>query len=101
MTEPDAPEISDLIGAHALETLERLPVVKADVVALFRSAKNETAARIVERMPEQGGVLDPREVDRLLVRVHVEMQRLSEEMQHGARVAELLRPLLEALRASG
>jgi SAM-dependent methyltransferase len=97
----DGAEISDLIVDFDPATLARLPVRKRDVVDAFSSAGNCRAARIVAAMPERDGILDPAAVDRLLVRVHCEMQRISEEFQHGQRVAELLRPLLDALRAAG
>jgi SAM-dependent methyltransferase len=46
-------------------------------------------------------VFDPETVDRILVTSHCEMQRMSEEFQHGKRVAELLKPILSALRHGG
>jgi SAM-dependent methyltransferase len=96
----DVPEISDAIVEHDPETLLRLPVRKADVLARF--AGNAQARRVVASIPaSEDGILDPVAVDRLLVGVHIEMQRLSEEFQHGQRVAELLRPVLEAIRARG
>ncbi|HYJ45369.1 MAG TPA: class I SAM-dependent methyltransferase, partial [Pyrinomonadaceae bacterium] len=95
------PEISDAIVAFDPVTLEREPVVKADVIREFADAGNKTAAAIVGRIPERDGALDSDEVDRLLVTSHCEMQRISEEFQHGRRVAELLRPLLDALRERG
>ncbi len=92
-------EISDLVVDFDLSTLERRPVVRDHVVERLRRNGQVAAARIVARMPAgDGGVLDPLEVDRLLVRVHCEMQRLSEEFQHGQRMAELLRPLVPVLR---
>lgn len=94
-------EISDEILSFDPETLERLPVRKQDVVEKFASRSNRRAVRIVRGLPERDGILDPDAVDRRLVRVHCEMQRISEEFQHGQRVAEVLRPLLEALRATG
>ena len=94
------PEISDLIVSFDPATLTRAPVRKADVAGVFRARGNTRAAEIVDAMPERDGVLDPEHVDRLLVGVHCEMQRISEEFQHGQRVAELLHPLLAALRDS-
>lgn len=95
------PEVSDAIISFDPETLERRPVVKAEVLREFGDLGNRTAARIVGRIPERGGALDPEEVDRLLVTAHCEMQRISEEFQHGRRVANLLKPILEALRDAG
>ena len=40
-------------------------------------------------------------VDKILITSHCEMQRMSEEFQHGKRVAELLKPILNALREGG
>lgn len=89
-------EISDEIVAFDPESLARLPVRKADALASVSDAPR--ARRVVAAIPERDGLLDPEAVDRLLIRVHCEMQRISEEFQHGQRVAELLRPLLAALR---
>ena len=102
MGDPDlCAEISDLIAEFDPDTLGRLPVRKHEVVERFVAAGNPRAARIVAALTDREGVLDPQAVDRLLVRIHCEMQRLSEEFQHGQRVAELLRPLLAALRQAG
>ncbi|HYH86387.1 MAG TPA: class I SAM-dependent methyltransferase [Pyrinomonadaceae bacterium] len=93
----EQPEISDEIVAYDPATLERLPVRKRDVEETFRALGNPRAARIVRAMPERGDALDPEAVDRLLVTVHCEMQRMSEEFQHGRRVFELLSPLVKAV----
>lgn len=92
-------EISDEILSFDPDTLQRLPVRKSAVLEKFRS--NRRATRIVRAMADRDDILDPDAVDRRLIRVHCEMQRISEEFQHGQRVAELLRPVLEALRATG
>lgn len=95
----EGPEISDLIVAFDADTLERQPVDKARIVSEFQSLNNKQAVHIVERLPAgSDGKLDPVVIDRLLVTVHCEMQRISEEFQHGQRVAELLNPLLQAIR---
>lgn len=95
------PEISDAIVSFDPETLERKPVMKSEVVREFSELRNRTAVRVVESIPERDGVLDTDAVDRLLVTSHCEMQRMSEEFQHGRRVGELLRPLIRALREGG
>ena len=92
-------EISDEILSFDPDTLQRLPVRKSAVLEKFRS--NRRAARIVREMADHDDLLDPDAVDRRLIRVHCEMQRISEEFQHGHRVAELLRPILDALRSTG
>jgi len=51
--------------------------------------------------PKHDGILDPAEVDRLLIRVHAELQRLNEEVHMAQRFAELLSPVLDAARAAG
>ena len=95
---PDAPEISDLIVDFNPKTLARLPVDKRAVVERFSGLGNRKAAAIVSSLPAKNGILIPEAIDQLLVKVHCEMQRLSEEFQHGRRLAELLRSLLVALR---
>jgi SAM-dependent methyltransferase len=94
-------EISDLIVDYDIATLERRPVDKNSILAKLRSAGDRRAAHIVDAMPANNGTLDADYVDRLLVRVHCEMQRLSEEFQHGRRVLELVQPMLAALKAGG
>jgi 2-polyprenyl-3-methyl-5-hydroxy-6-metoxy-1,4-benzoquinol methylase len=95
------PEISDAIVSFDPTTLHRQPVRKADVLTRFRELGNREAVRIVERIPERDGILDPTAVDKILITSHCEMQRMSEEFQHGRRVAELLKPILNALREGG
>jgi SAM-dependent methyltransferase len=97
----ERPEISDLIVDFDPETLARKSVRRDEVARLFREQGNERAARIVESLEAQDGVLDPRAIDRLLVRVHAEIQRLSEEFEHGQRMLELLVPLRAALDEGG
>jgi SAM-dependent methyltransferase len=94
-------EISDLIVDFDVATLQRRPVDRNAVIEKLQSAGDWSAARIVAAMPARNDVLDPEYVDRLLVRVHCEMQRLSEEFQHGRRVLELVTPMLTALRRCG
>ncbi|MBW8485261.1 class I SAM-dependent methyltransferase [Actinomadura parmotrematis] len=92
-------EISDLITVTDPRSLRRAPVRRDDVLRTLAEAGNRRAARIVGTLPVDGdGVLDPAAVDRLLIGVHTELQRLSEEMRIGERVLHLLGPLLEAIR---
>ena len=96
-----SPEISDRIVDFDGATLERRPVMKSEVLREFQALNNRFAVRVVEKLPvDRDGVLDPQAMDRLLVTVHCEMQRMSEEFQHGQRMAELLNPLLNAIRDS-
>ena len=52
-------------------------------------------------MPVLDGALDQRYVDALGLRVHCELQRLSEELQFGRRVAAFLSPIIADLRVVG
>ena len=95
-------EISDLVVDHTPGTGERLPVRRGDVVARLAAAGDRSGARIAAGLVcDDEGNLDPRAVDRRLVAVHTELQRLSEELRLGDRIAELLRPLLAVIRAAG
>ncbi|WP_437812695.1 methyltransferase domain-containing protein [Sorangium sp. So ce1078] len=97
----DAPEISDLLIAYDPDTLARLPVRRSAVVERLRAAGRRGGARIAARLPARGDILDEAAVDALLLRVHAELQRLSEEFDQGERVRSVLAPLLDALRAAG
>lgn len=94
-------EVSDLIVSYDPQTLERRPVLRSEVVEYFAERGNRAALRIVESIPSRDDVIDPEAVDGILVRAHMELQRLHEEFMHGPRVLELLRPMLEALRRAG
>lgn len=101
MTKSELLEISDLIVDFDIETLERLPVQKEHAVSKLRANGQHVAANIIQEMPDADGVLDQDYADELLIRVHCEMQRLSEEFQHGRRVLQLLQPMLQALAEQG
>jgi SAM-dependent methyltransferase len=98
---PEQPEITDLIVRHDSHALARLPVRKQDVLEVFAKFQNGQALRAVEALPAEDGFLDAREIDRLFVQVHWEMQRLSEEFYHGPRVYEVVRAVIAAIRADG
>ena len=92
-------EVSDLVRALDPGTGVRLPVRRDDVIDRLRAAGDRRGVRVVRRLPARAdGVLDPAGVDAVLLRCHTELQRLSEEMQQGRRVADVLRPLLAAVR---
>ncbi|SFE22254.1 Ubiquinone/menaquinone biosynthesis C-methylase UbiE [Actinacidiphila alni] len=98
----DRLEISDLIVAFDPHDGRRLPVRRAEVVEQLRAAGDARAARIVAGLPAgPDGVLEPAAVDRLLIGVHTELQRLSEELRIGRRLVHLLGPLLTAIRTTG
>ena len=94
-------EISDLIVDFDLNTLQRKPVAKAEAVNALINHGQVRASHVVQNLPDHGGILVESAVDELLIRVHCEMQRLSEEFQHGRRVLELLQHMLDAFAKSG
>jgi len=98
---PKQPEITDLIVRHNQRTLEREPVRKQQVLETFQKFKNRQAVRAVEELPEWDGMLVDAAVDRTMLAIHWEMQRLSEEFYHGKRVWEILRAAVAALRKNG
>jgi 2-polyprenyl-3-methyl-5-hydroxy-6-metoxy-1,4-benzoquinol methylase len=98
---PAQPEITDLVVQHDPHTLHRLPVRKKDVLEVFSRFGNRRALRAVRALPENAGILDDREIDILLLTVHWEMQRLTEEFYHGQRVWGLLRPIVGSIRQVG
>ncbi|WP_234443069.1 class I SAM-dependent methyltransferase [Streptomyces cellulosae] len=79
----------------------RLPVRRAEVLRRLTEHGDQCAARIVARLPvDDDDVLDPHAVDGLLVAVHTELQRLSEELRIGERLVDLLVPLFAAVRSA-
>ncbi|MGE5134815.1 MAG: methyltransferase domain-containing protein [Gemmatimonadota bacterium] len=90
-------EITDLLWPVDADGA-RLPALRAGVLGQLAGRGQHRAARIVARMPAAGGLLDPGYLDTLAVRVHCELQRLSEELQLGRRIAALLGPLTAGLR---
>lgn len=98
---PLQPEISDLVVRHDPKTLQRLPANKREILRIFESFSNRKAIRVIEQLTAQGEFLDPIAVDRVMLAVHWEMQRLAEEFYHGSRVFRILRAIVAALRANG
>ena len=98
---PAQPEITDLIVPYDPQTLARLPVRKTEVLKTFAAFHNRQAMQAIQNLPERNGLLDEPAIDRLMLIVHSEMQRLAEEFYHGHRVAELLRVMIATLRRSG
>ncbi len=94
-----SPEITDLLVDIDPTTLERRPERQSEVVSRLRAAGNEAGSRIAASLPAREGVLDEAAAEALMVRVHCEIQRLSEEFHHGQRRLELLRPMLQAIGA--
>ncbi|MFT3772841.1 MAG: class I SAM-dependent methyltransferase [Minicystis sp.] len=94
-------EISDLIVDYDPDTLEARPVRRDDVVARLADNGQRRAARYVAALPAAGGILDRAVCEAILLRAHVELQRLSEEFLQADRMRLLLVPLLGALRDMG
>ncbi|MBL8920293.1 MAG: methyltransferase domain-containing protein [Myxococcaceae bacterium] len=95
---PDWPELSDLLLDVDAQTLERRPVRRAAVLAPLERHGMREARRIVDGLPGQD-VLDEAAIDAVLLRAHTELTRLAFEFRNGVRLVQLLRPLLEVLRA--
>ncbi len=93
-------EITDLLWSLDADGVPH-PVRKAEVLDRLRTLGQRRAARIVSAMPAADGILDPDYVDALGVRVHCELQRLSEELQFARRVAAQLDPLVASVRRLG
>jgi SAM-dependent methyltransferase len=95
-------EISDLIVAYDPATLERRDVERRAVLERMRELGLPGAAsRVVERLDASHAMLDRREVDGILIRSHLELQRLHEEFRVGALMRELLAPMIALARARG
>lgn len=91
-------EISDLVVGFDAETLARRPVRRSEVMGQLEASGDRRGAAIVRRLPVRDqDVLDEPHIDELLLRVHAELQRLSEEFQQGRRVEQILLPLLQSL----
>jgi len=94
----DWPELSDLLLDVDPLTLARRPVPRARVNAALARHGMRAGRRIVDAIAG-ADVLDEAAVDGVLVRSHTELQRLAVEFRNGVRLQQLLRPLLEVLRA--
>ncbi|MFJ1769420.1 class I SAM-dependent methyltransferase [[Kitasatospora] papulosa] len=94
-------EISDLITAVDPRTGRRLPVRRAEVIRQLRGSGDARAAALVAGLPvDADGILDPLAVDRLLISVHTELQRLNEELRMADRLVHVLGPLFAAIRTT-
>ncbi len=89
------PEISDLVIDYDAATLERRDVAKATVLARLTDPR---ALRVARALPVQGDVLDRDAIDDVLLRSHLELQRLHEEFKVGETMRALLVPMLALAR---
>lgn len=86
----DLVEISDLIRSENGE-----PVRADEVIERLLANGQTSAARIVRRIPTVDGVLDRGSCDDLIIASHLELQRLSEELQQPRRIAAHWQPWLQ------
>jgi len=96
--DPFGPEISDLIIDYDPSTLARKPVRKADVLARLEEEGRSAPIAVARTLRDTNGFLDDAEVDGVLVRSHLELQRLHEEFSVGATMRLLLAPMLDLVR---
>ena len=93
------PEVSDLIVDYDPETLTRRAVKNAAVLQRLRDEGRAHPLRVARDLVEQAnGDLDPEEVDGVLVRSHLELQRLHEEFGVAQTMRMLLAPMLDLAR---
>ena len=97
-SERQGPELSDLIVDYDPQTLLRLPVRKQFVLDTLTKYGRRWPLRIARSLPEDAGVLEPEAMDAILLRSHLELQRLHEEFDVGRTVLTLLGPLLDLAR---
>ncbi|TVY99864.1 hypothetical protein EAS64_40175 [Trebonia kvetii] len=99
------------MGARLLEITDLLwpvdsrgapvPAMKADVLNALRGRGQRGAAAIVSAIPAAAGILDPAYVDALGLRVHLELQRLGEELALGKDPVTASAAVLSAIAVLG
>lgn len=97
----DLLELSDLIVAYDPCSGERREVRQAEAVSRLERNGQRRGARLLLSFPAKDGVLNTASCDELILRAHVEMQRLNEEFLQVDRVRALLLPMLAVLRRAG
>jgi SAM-dependent methyltransferase len=92
------PEVSDVIVDYDAATLARRDVRKD--VALAALDKSPSIARRLARAlsTTPDGLVRRDEVDGILIRSHLELQRLHEEFRIGPMMRDMLKPLLDVVR---
>ncbi len=89
-------ELSDVIVDFRADGSRR-PVKVADASSALVDAPFSSSRRLLAQLPQSEGVFDDGGVDGVLLRSHLELQRLAEEVQHGHRVSRLVRPFLDLI----
>ena len=92
-------EITDLIMGWDEQGV-RLPISQATATQALSARGQAQAVRILRRLPTQDGMLVDSAVDETVLRVHLELQRLAEELQQPRRVLEHINLRVEALLAT-
>jgi SAM-dependent methyltransferase len=92
----DRPELSDLVVDFDPCSLERRDVALETVLA--RLAGPASIRRTARALAPGGRLLDPARVDAVLIRSHLELQRLHEEFRVGALLRVLVAPMVALVR---
>jgi SAM-dependent methyltransferase len=92
------PEISDVVVDYDPKTLARRPIALRQALEQLGRVPNR-ARRIVRRLPVRGGIVEDEAVDGMLLRAHLELQRLHEEFRIGPEMRAALVPLVGIVRA--
>lgn len=98
MADRFGPEVSDVIVDYDPSTLARRDVRKAAALAALE--QSPPAARRLARTLRSttDGHVDRAQVDGILIRSHLELQRLHEEFRVAPMMRDLLRPLIDVAR---
>lgn len=94
---PPRVEVTDLVRGWQPDGTRR-PVRRSEVLARLEASGQRRAVRVAAALPHTDDVLDEAACDALVLRVHRELQRLSEELVQPRRVAEHLERMLGARR---
>ena len=93
------PELSDLIVDYDAATLERRDVTWSSVLERLEATRMPARSiRIARRIARGEQTVDRAVVDGVLLRSHLELQRLHEEFRVGSTVHKLLVPMVELVR---
>lgn len=97
----DLLEISDLIVDYEVGNPLPTPVDREQARLKLYDNGQHWAARYVSSLPARDGILDADHCNALLLRAHIELQRLSEEFLQVDRLRAILLPVVRVLRNHG